>query len=288
MANHTDRPEDEERHAPTSPRDCPASPSGLPPLPYFPSLCRVLGGVTISIVVCYLEIHHSAPEPDLLAPARLRNPPIYLDCDCACEDLGVSRRTLHTALDGIGVWWGAEEQRSAASRAGRDFISLNPSFHVRAKARIRPYAIVGSRAYNRTRTLAIHRNYPRVAQIFVQAGVTTLDQLPKSIQFHCANIKDTSASSRSLDSLPGVLENALNLRRRRVGADWGWTLERRAEQSERMTRKWAERRKLASRATKTGNQDPVRAAVEAGLLPASALKVQRKAGKHLSDGAKRG
>lgn len=253
VANHTDRPMEGERHAPTSPRDCPASPSGLPPLPYFPSLCRVLGGVTISIVLTYLEIHHSAQEPDLMAPVRLRNPPAYLDCDRACEDLGVSRRTLHTALDGIGVWWGVEEKRSAASRAGRDFISLNPSFHVQAKARIRPYAIVGSRAYNRIRTLAIHRNYPRIAQIFVQAGVTTLDQLPQSIQFHCANIEANPVSSRSPYSLPDVLESACAIGRpRRVGADWGWTPERRTQQSERMKRKWAERRKSASRVTKTG------------------------------------
>jgi len=62
-----------------------------------------------------------------------------------------------------------------------------------------------------------------------------------------------SASSRSLDSLPGVLENTLNLRPRRVGADWGWTPERRTQQSERMTRKWSERRESASSATETGN-----------------------------------
>jgi len=243
MANQTDRPMEGEWYAPKHPRDYPA-------LPYYPRLGRALGGVTISIVVCYLEIHHPASPADPEAPARLRNPPIYLDCDQACEELGVSRRTLHTALDGIGVWWGAEDQRSAASRAGRDFISLNPSFHVRAKARIRPYAIVGSRAYNRTRTLAIHRNYPRIAQIFVQAGVTTLDQLPQSIQFHCANIEATSASSRSLDSLSGVLENALNLRPRRVGADWGWSQERKLDQSQRMTLFWANRRGLAENGSK--------------------------------------
>jgi hypothetical protein len=239
------------------PSEVPTPQSAIEPLPYIPTLCGALGGVTVSIVLVYLEIHHSAPEPDPQARAGLRNPPIYLDCDQACEDLGVSRRTLHTALDGIGIWWGDEAKRSAASRAGRDFISVNPSFHVRAKARIRPYAIVGSRAYNRTRTLAIHRNYPRIAQVFVQAGVTTLDQLPQSIQFHCANIEDSSASSRSLDSLPGVLENTLNLRPRRVGADLGWTPERRTQQSERMTRKRSERRKSALNATKTGNQDAV-------------------------------
>ena len=40
MANQTDRPMEGERYAPKYPRDYPASPSGLQPLPYYPNLKR--------------------------------------------------------------------------------------------------------------------------------------------------------------------------------------------------------------------------------------------------------
>jgi hypothetical protein len=211
--------------------------SKIDPLPYFPQLCRVLGGVTISIVLVYLEIHHSAPEPDPDAkPARagLRNPPAMLDCDQACEDLGVSRRTLHTALESLGVWWKGESQRSGAARSGRDFLNSSLSFPASTHTPIRPYAIVGPRKHNQSRTLAIHRNQTRLDQIAIDADILK--------ECNWAMDSTTCDSSRSLDSPGDVLESALNLRPRKGGIAWGWSQERVAQHSARMTELWAKRR----------------------------------------------
>jgi hypothetical protein len=232
MANQTDRPMEGERYAPKHPRDYPA-------LPYYPRLGRALGGVTISIVVCYLEIHHPAPAPDFTAPPRLRNPPVYLDCDQACEDLGVSGRTLDIALCGVAVWWRGEQERSAAARSGRDFIKPNPSFHVRTHARIRPYAIVGSRSYSHPRTIAIHRNFPRLAQILIDAGIIPISQAP----IDCTHLSQTYTSGRSALSVSSVLESAIGLVPARRGIAWGWSPERKMAHSMRMAELWAERRK---------------------------------------------
>lgn len=214
--------------------------SKIDPLPYFPQLCRVLGGVTISIVFVYLEIHHSPPEPDPDAqPARagLRMPPVSLDCDQACEDLGVSRRTLHTALDALSVWWKLESQRSGAARSGRDFLRTSHSLDGGKLDAIRPYAIVGTRQWNGPRTLVIYRNLTRLDQILINAGLLNPTR--------CASYDETSPSMQVVDRPSDVLRNALNLGQPAVGLAWGWSQKRAIEQSERMTRLWAERREKA-------------------------------------------
>ena len=215
--------------------------TGFPPIPYIPQLCRVLGGVTIAVVFTYLEIHHSPPEPHPAAQpahAGLRMPPVALDCDQACDDLGVSRRTLNIALEGLSVWWGSEAKRSMASRAGRDFFATSPSFSVLAPTSIRPYACVGSRAFQFPRTIAIHRNPQRIRQILVNSGListpqTTNELLPET---------ETAVTSRSTDTVPAILESALGLSPQKRGLAWGWSQERVREHSARMTRLWAERR----------------------------------------------
>lgn len=220
--------------------------SKIDPLPYFPQLCRVLGGVTISIVLVYLEIHHSPPEPETAAqPARigLRTPPVSLGCDQACEDLGVSRRTLHTALESLGTWWRVEASRSSAARSGRDFIHSGRSFPASTHTAIRPYAIVGSRKHNQPRTLVIHRNPARLSQILVDAGLLTAR--------NWAIESATYANEEVTNTVVGVLESALNLRSPAVGLAWGWSQERVKEHSERMTRLWAERREKAAKGHKT-------------------------------------
>jgi|ERR1035441_3269528 hypothetical protein len=243
MANQYDTRPFGEHNTPMRPSKAPMPRSAIEPLPFYPMLCRALGGVTISIVLCYLEIHHSAPEPDLEAPARLRNPSIYLDCDRACFDLGVSLRTLDMALMCLGTWWKGETQRSVAARAGREFLSPSPSFHVRNNARIKPYAIVGSRQYADRRTLAIHRNYPRLAQIFINAGITTLDQTPQPASLHCVTNDGTCASASVTLSLSEVLESACGIEPAKHGIAWGWSPERKMAHSRRMAELWAERRK---------------------------------------------
>lgn len=220
------------------------------PIPYHSALCRVLGGVTISIVLVYLEIHHSpqeldpAPQP---ARAGLRIPPVSLDCDQACEDLGVSRRTLHTALESLGTWWKAEQQRSSAARSGREFLTSADSFPSTTTISVRPYAIVGTRAHGRPRTLVIHRNPDRIDQILASAGI---------IQPHnCFNLGDTSASTSVVRGVVDVLGKALNLGPARGGIAWGWSQKRALEHSERMTRLWAERREKAAKWLKTASPE---------------------------------
>jgi hypothetical protein len=207
--------------------------TGFPPIPYFPQLCRVLGGVTISIVFVYLEIHHSplGPDPDA-QPARagLRTPSVTLDCDQACADLGVSRRTLHTALDALSVWWKHEGARSAAARSSRDFLRTSHSLDGGKLEPIRPYALVGSRKWTQARTLVIHRNLPRLDQIVSDAGLITASR--------CTSYEDTSRPSSVVGSLAGVLE----IEPQKRGLAWGWSQERVREHSARMTRLWAERR----------------------------------------------
>ena len=214
------------------------------PIPYHPALCRVLGGVTISIVLVYLEIHHSPPEPDMDAqPARagLRIPPVSLDCDQACDDLGVSRRTLDSALHSLGVWWKLEAQRAAAARSGRDFLNSGRSFPASSQTSVRPYAIVGSRQWNQPRTLTIHRNSTRLEQIAIAAGISQ----PYKTDLNCVSYSDTSASGHSLDDTCCVLESALEIGPAKVGIAWGWSDERRRAASERMTAKWLKWREIA-------------------------------------------
>lgn len=220
--------------------------SKIDPLPYFPQLCRVLGGVTISIVLVYLEIHHSPPDPDPDAQrsrAGLRTPPVSLDCDQACEDLGVSRRTLHTALESLGTWWRVEALRSSAARSGRDFINSGHSFPSGTYAKVKPYAIVGSREFNAPRTLTIHRNLQRLEQIAIDAGILS--------PHNCVTLSDTSASTHSVHSPSEVLENVLRLGPAKGGIAWGWSQKRVLEHSERMTRLWAERREKGLKVVKT-------------------------------------
>lgn len=226
--------------------------SKIDPLPYIPQLCRVLGGVTISIVLVYLEIHHSPQDPETATqPARtgLRMPPVSLECDQACEDLGVSRRTLHTALDSLGVWWKLESQRSGAARSGRDFLNTRRSFPASTQTPIRPYAIVGSRDWNDHRILAIHRNPARIEQILIDAGISE----PYSSDLNCVTYSETSRSTSVADTVVDVLGNVLNLQPAKGGIAWGWSQKRVIEHSERMTRLWAERREKAAKAGKTAS-----------------------------------
>ena len=95
MANQRDRPKLGERYTPKYPRDYPASPSALLPLPYYANLKTVFGSVTACLVFTYLEIHHPSPRDESDRPL---NTPITLHLDQISEDLQISRRTLFTAL----------------------------------------------------------------------------------------------------------------------------------------------------------------------------------------------
>jgi hypothetical protein len=168
------------------------------------------------------------------AHTGLRMPPVALDCDQACDDLGVARRTLHTAIESLGVWWRLEAQRSSAARSGRDFLTSANSFPIGAKAGIRPYAIVGPRDFERPRTLVIHRNTLRINEILVNAGIVQPDKL--------GSVRSTSNGERCVSSVGDVLANELGLAPVKRGLAWGWSQKRVKEHSARMTRLWAERR----------------------------------------------
>lgn len=216
LANRTDRPIEGEGYAPKHRRDYPALPSGLPPLPYFPQLCRVLGGVTIAIVLTYLEIHHSAPESDSPASAGLRNPPIYLDCDQACMDLGVSRRTLHVSLCCISTWWRSEEERSRAARAGREF--LNPD-HTRY-GRLKFYSATGAKTWRPGTIIRLRRNFGHLAKLLQNAGIATLAVPVPAITIPLPKLADNGVSAPTAhnlaqkESLSEILSSALAWDRR--------------------------------------------------------------------------
>lgn len=237
MANETARPIEAERNTPKDPRDHPAAPSGLPPLPYFPMLCRALGGATISLVVCYLEIHHSAPQPIPEARAGLRSTPVYVDCDQMCASIGVNRRTLHIALYCLAVWWRSEEMRSSAARAGREFLNQTHTLH----GKVKPYSIVGTRDQKINQTFIIRRNFGRINQILTEASIDQWHE-PAQQALHKYSVEDQPcAFTHTARELAEILEKASYL-----GVRNGWTEERKRAQSVIMKAIW-ERRKKSGR-----------------------------------------
>lgn len=216
----------------------------IEPLPYYPQLCRILGGVTLAVVLVYLEIHHSAPEP----AAGRKYAPAYLDCDQACAELRVSRRTLNIALEGLSVWWKNDSQRSAAARAGREFIAASPSFHVPLSARVRPYACVGSRAFLRPRTIAIHRNMQQIERILIESSIIPATQTGHEYTAE----SETPASAHSPCSPSAVLESVLQTKPVARGLAWGWSEDRRVAASARMTEFWAKWRETREKEAQNG------------------------------------
>ena len=183
------------------------------PLPFFPALGKLLSGVTLSILVCYLEIHHPAPASDFQSFTGQRNPPIMLDCDIAAAELGVSRRTLHLALCSLGAWYRTEGERERSSRAGREF--LNPVHTQHGK--IKMYSMTGSKAWHTARTIAIRRNIPQILRIFSSAGLSVSST---SSTFEFPEIDQTSAIEQVAHSLPSILESVCGIGGDRRSTRW--------------------------------------------------------------------
>ena len=156
MANQNYRPTEGERYAPKYPRDYPALPSGLQPLPYYSNLKRELRSVTGALVLTYLEIYHP-PSQD--ASGALLRAPVTLHLDQISEDLQISRRTLFTALCVLAARWGSEEARARAARAGREF--LNPAHTINGK--FKPYSVTGAIGYVPHTTVQLRRNFPLIS-----------------------------------------------------------------------------------------------------------------------------
>jgi hypothetical protein len=243
MANQYDTRPFGEHNTPMRPSKAPMPRSTIEPLPYFPALCRLLSGVTISLVVCYLEIHHPAPEPDLQSFTGHQNPPIFLDCDQACEDLGVSRRTLHVSLCCLSTWWSSELERQRAARASREF--LNPD-HSRY-GRLKFYSVTGSKTLRPGTVIQIRRNYGHLAKLLQDAGIATLAVPVPAIAIPFTKLADNA-----------VLASTLNAPERKMSLTEILSSVSALGEDRRSTR-----------------YPRLRAAVAAGLRPASALKVRR-------------
>jgi hypothetical protein len=169
MANQHGRPMEGERHTPKYPRDYPALPSGLQPLPFYPNLKRELRSVTGALVLTYLEIYH---PPSRDASGALLRAPVTLHLDQISEDLQISRRTLFTALCVLAARWGSEEARARAARAGREF--LNPAHTVNGRFKL--YSVTGAIGYIPHTIVQLSRNFPLISAMLQKAGITSLTQ----------------------------------------------------------------------------------------------------------------
>ena len=190
----------------------------IEPLPYCPSLAKTLHGPTLALVLTYLEIHHPAQQEPKSGNSALKDAPLIIDCDIVCDALGVSRRTLHIAFSCLGCWWSTEDDRGRAARAGREFLnpkhSLGPSGHDPVKI----YSVTGSKAWQTHRSLAVRRNYSKLASILAQARI-----IPD--QSHLVANGDTCAPSSTVSYLPHILAKLM--------PNWG---DRRAERWDRWRR----------------------------------------------------
>jgi hypothetical protein len=196
--------------------------SSIDPLPYFPGLARALRGPTNAMVLTYLEMLHPAPQD---ANGDPTNEPVTIDCDQACEDIQVSRRTLHVALRCLSTWFLTEHMRSRAERAGRAFINEFHSLYPNIKA----YSVVGPKVSSQPHVrLSLKRNVPRLNALFQIAGVAFLQSpsaLTLSINIPAPVIIGVSAYRSPVLSLPSLLQSIM--------PDWG---DRRRERWDRWRR----------------------------------------------------
>jgi len=169
MANQYGRPMEGERHTPKYPRDYPALPSGLQPLPYYPNLKRELRSATGALVLTYLEIYHPPSQDASGAPLCA---PVTLHLDQISEDLQISRRTLFTALCVLAARWGSEEACARAARAGREF--LNPAHTINGQ--VKCYSVTGAIGYIPHTIVQLRRNFSLIAAMLQNAGITSLAQ----------------------------------------------------------------------------------------------------------------
>ena len=169
MANRACRPVEGERYDPKYPRDYPASPSRLPPLPYYPNLKRALRSVTAALVFTYIEIYHPAPQD---SSGTFLSGPVTLNLDQISEDLQITRRTLFTAICILAARWRDEEIRGHAARSHREF--LNPAHIVHA--RWKPYSVTGATSYLPHTMVQLRRNFPAIATMLRKAGIASLAQ----------------------------------------------------------------------------------------------------------------
>jgi hypothetical protein len=211
-----------ERPEPSHPAEYVRHLSAIDPLPFFPNLARALRGPTNALVLTYLEMLHPAPQ-DL--NGRIVGPSVALDCDQICEDLQISRRTLHIALSCLGTWWRTEEARGRAERVGRAFLNLQHSLHGSVKF----YSIVGPQGWRPGSIVIIKRNAAHLQSLLQRVFLLDWPQAvidpTQTHESHSSSIMSAGPSLSSLLSLPEILRVVL--------PDWG---DRRAERWDRWRR----------------------------------------------------
>src|ERR1039458_4713752 len=152
MANQNDTWQVGECDTPMRPPKVPMLRSTIEPLPYFPNLKGQLRGVTASLMLTYLEIHHPAPRD---SNGTILTAPVTLNLDAVAADLQVSNRTLCVTLCVLCAWWPTEEARGRAARAGREFINADHSRY----GRIKFYSATGSKTWRPGTSIRIRRNF---------------------------------------------------------------------------------------------------------------------------------
>ena len=188
------------------------------PIPYHAQLAKTLHGPTLALVLTYLEIHHPIPQDPTDGPQTLRNAPVTIDCDLVCADLGISRRTLHIALNCLGCWWKTEVDRVRGARAGREFLNPDHAGPPKGHDPVKIYSVTGSRAYAFPRTLTIRRNPSKLASTLQSSGISRLD-------CPCLPFEAIGATGQSVCTSPEMLQSVL--------PNWG---DRRADRWERWRR----------------------------------------------------
>jgi hypothetical protein len=126
-------------------------------MPYSPALRQLLGSYGASLLLIYLE--------------REPQDHFTLHIDRTSVRLYLSPVTFWKHVRMIAVGWRAERSRSLARQAGREFLTRA----TRGSGAHKPYSYVRIDK----RTLAFHRNRPRVNQLLAQAGL-----IPQSL---CGN-----------------------------------------------------------------------------------------------------
>ena len=177
-----------ERNTPMGPLNAPMPPSTIGPLPYFPNLKGQLYGVTASLVLTYLEIHHPAPRgPD----GAILTTPVTLNLDAVAADLQVTRRTLLVNLSILCAWWPTEEGRCRAARASREF--LNPD-HIRYGP-WKFYSATGSKTWRPGTIIQLRRNFAYLTWLLRQAGIATLTVSVPTVALPVPAMAESSVSA---------------------------------------------------------------------------------------------
>ena len=228
-------------NTPMSSSKVPVPPSTIERLPYFPALKGQLRGVTASLVLTYLEIHHPAPQDSIGA---ILTTPVTLNLDAVATDLHVSRRTLLVTLSVLCAWWPTEEARCRAARADREF--LNPD-HTRY-GQWKFYSATGSKTWRPGTIVRLRRNFAYLNWLLRQAGIATLTVPIPAIALPVPAMGETGVSASTAHCQQQKISIAdIVLRASMLSED---------------------RRKT--------RYSRLRAAVETGLAPASVLRVRRK------------